>query len=180
MAEKTREEVIPEYYVLLCARRYAAAVKKFALTVSDDERRQHRATIRYLLESGLIEAERERERRQRRYPDDFRKALVEKDGSVISRAISLEEAEILRDASSIPPIASIDELSADDMDGLADMYEGWAQSDLTDSINVARLLGWADGLRSLAATVGANYNPPVAVPGAPVSLLKFMANRMRG
>jgi hypothetical protein len=57
------------------------------------------------------------------------------------------------------------------MDGLADMYEGWAQSDRTDSVNVARLLGWADGLRALAATVGADYAPPEAFPGAPVSLL---------
>ena len=58
--------------------------------------------------------------------------------------------------------------------------EGWAQSDLTDSINVARLLGWADGLRSLSQAVGADYVPPQPIPGAPVSLFKFLANRMRG
>ncbi|MBR1065232.1 hypothetical protein [Bradyrhizobium liaoningense] len=114
---QAREEVLPEYYVLLCARRYAGAVKKLALAVTDNERKQHRKSLRYLLESGMIEAERERERRLRRYSDDFRRALVEKDGSMISRAISLEEAEIVRDASSIPPIASVGELSADDMDG---------------------------------------------------------------
>jgi hypothetical protein len=170
---------LPEYYVLLCARRYAATVKKFALAATDDERRQHRKSLNYLLESGLIEAKREHEKRLCRYPDDFRKALVEEDGSIISRAISLEEAEILRDALSIPPIASINDLSATDMDGLADMFEGWAQSGLMDSVNVARLLGWADGLRSLAATVGADYTPPETFRGAPVSLLKFMANRMR-
>jgi hypothetical protein len=176
---KAREKILPEYYVLLCASRYAATVKKLTLAVTNYERRQHRKSLSYLLESGMIEAERERERRLRRYPDDFRKALVEKDGSKISRNITSEEAEILRYASSIPPVGSIDELSADDMDGLADMFEGWAQNDLTDSINVAERLGWADGFRSLAATVGADYSPPEAVPGAPVSLLKFMANQMR-
>lgn len=60
------------------------------------------------------------------------------------------------------------------------MYEGWAQSGLTDSVNVARLLGWANGLRSsLAETVGADYAPPEAFPGASVSLLKFMAQNMK-
>jgi len=176
---KGREEVLPEYYVLLCARRYAATAKQLALVATDHERQQHRKSLRYLLESGLIEAKREGERKLRRYPDDFRKALVEKDGSMISRAISLEEAEILRDASSIPPIVSVDELSADDMDGLADMYEGWAQSDLTDPINVARLLGWADGLRSLVEAVGMDYKPPKMGIHGEMSLLGFVAERMK-
>jgi len=74
---------------------------------------------------------------------------------------------------------SVDELSADDMDGLADLLEGWAQSDLRNSVTVAEFLGWADGFRCLAATVGADYSPPEAIPGAPVSLLKFTANQMR-
>ena len=163
---KDTKKVLPEYYVLLCARRYAAMVKKFALAATDDERRQHRKSLNYLLESGLIEADRERERRLRRYPDDFRKALVGKNGSIISRAITLEEAEILRCASSIPPIALIENLSANDMEGLADVFEGWAQSDLTDGINVARLLGWADGLRFLADAVGEAYTPPESGSGS--------------
>jgi len=95
-ATKTGEETLPEHYVLLCARRYASTVKKFALAVTDDERQQHRKSLRYILDSGLIEAKLERERRLRRYPHDFRKALVEKDGSIISRAVTSEEAEILR------------------------------------------------------------------------------------
>src|SRR5882672_6823747 len=82
-ATKTGEETLPEHYVLLCARRYASTVKKFALAVTDDERQQHRKSLRYILDSGLIEAKLERERRLRRYPHDFRKALVEKDGSII-------------------------------------------------------------------------------------------------
>ncbi|MDO9487270.1 MAG: hypothetical protein Q7J32_02770 [Sphingomonadaceae bacterium] len=153
-------------------------IKKLTRAASYDEQQQHRKILRYLLESGLIEAKRECERRQHQYPDDFRKALVEKDGSIISRPISRDEAEILRDEASIPTIALVDELSAEDMNALADMYEGWAQSELTDSVNVARLLGWADGLRSLAATVGADYVPP-ETPGASVSLVKFMAQNMR-
>jgi hypothetical protein len=178
MPIRTRETFPSEYYVLLCASRYVATAKKLALAATDDEREQHRKTLEYIQESGMLEAKQERERRLRRCPEDFRKALIEKDGSKLSRAITSEEAEILRYASAIPPVGSVDELSADDMDGLADMFEGWAQSDLRDSVSVAELLGWADGLRSLAATVGADYNPPEAVPGVPVSLLKFMANQM--
>jgi hypothetical protein len=175
---KVTKKVLPEYYVLLCARQYAATVKELAKAIAFDEQQRHRKMLRYLLESGLIEARREHERRQRLYPDDFRKALVEKDGSTISRAIGRDEAEILRDASSIPPIALVDELSADDMNALADMYEGWAQSDLTNNINVARLLGWADGLRSLAATVGPDFISPEA-PSASISLSKYMAKSMK-
>jgi hypothetical protein len=74
----------------------------------------------------------------------------------------------------------MNELSADDMDGLADLFEGWTQSELRDRVNAAEFLGWADGLRSLVATVGPAYNPPEPVPGAPISLLKFMAIQMRG
>ena len=55
---KAREKILPEYYVLLCARRYAATVKKLALATTDDERRQHRERLTYLLESGMIETKR--------------------------------------------------------------------------------------------------------------------------
>ena len=61
---------------------------------------------------------------------------------------------------------------------LADMFEGWSQSDLMDRVNVARLLGWADGLRCLADAVGQAYTPPETGPGSRASLLEFMAERM--
>jgi hypothetical protein len=169
----------PEYYVVLCARRYAAAAKALKLATTDVERREHQSRLSYLLQSGLLEADREQERRQRRFPDDFRKALIEKDGSIISRAITSEEAELLRYAYSVPSIASINQLSAQAMGDLADMFEGWSQSDLTDRVNVARLLGWADGLRCLADSVGDAYAPPEPGSGTAASLLEFMAERMQ-
>ncbi|WP_334400447.1 hypothetical protein [Bradyrhizobium sp. AZCC 2289] len=134
--------------------------------------------LSYILESGSIEYQREYERRVRPYPDDFRKALIEKDGSIISRSISRAESEIVRYACAIPAFNSIDNLSAFEMQGLADMYEGWAQSDRTDCVNVARLHGWSDGLRSLVEVIGIDYVPPEAPPGAPVSLVKFLALKM--
>jgi hypothetical protein len=74
----------------------------------------------------------------------------------------------------VPCIASINQLSAKAMCDLADMFEGWSQSDLTDRVNVARLLGWADGLDA----VGEAYTPPEPGPGSAASLLEFMAERM--
>jgi hypothetical protein len=156
---KVNPDVLPEYYVVLCARRYAGRLS-------------------YLLQSGLLEARREQERRQRRFPDDFHKALIEKDGSIISRAITSEEAELLQYAYSVPCIVSINRLSAQAMGDLADMFEGWSQSDLMDRVNVARLLGWADGLRCLADAVGDAYTPPDPGSGSARSLLEFMAERM--
>lgn len=161
MKRAAQHEICNDYYVLLCARRYAATAKQLASAATDDERQQHHEKLRYLLESGLLEAQRERERRLRQHRDS-RKDLQENDGSIISRAISSQEAEILRNASSIPPIASINEFSALIMDGLADIFEGWAQNDLRDRADVARLLGWADGLRGLASAVGVDYVPPKA------------------
>jgi hypothetical protein len=64
-------------------------------------------------------------------PDDFRKTLIKKDGSMISREIGREESEMVRHTCAIPPFASTDNLSAVEMLGLADMFEGWAQSSLT-------------------------------------------------
>ncbi len=126
----------------------------------------------------MIEFERERERRERPFPSDFCKALVEKDGSIVSRAVGREEAEMVRYAHAIPPFASMDNLSAAEMLGLADMFEGWAQDGRVDLIDMARLLGRADGLRSLVAEVGADYVPPEPPPDARPSLLKFMARQM--
>lgn len=168
-----------EYYVLLCARRYVEMIENLVKATTSDERRLVETNLSHILEAGLSEYKREYKRRVRPYPDDFRKALVEKDGSIISRPITRDESEIVRYACAIPAFTSIDKLSAVEMQGLADMYEGWAQSDRTDSVNVARLHGWSDGLRSLVEIVGTDYVPPDAPPGAPVSLVKFLAVKMR-
>jgi hypothetical protein len=72
----------------------------------------------------------------------------------------------------------MDNLSAVEMLGPADMFKGWAQSGRTDPVDVARLLGWTDGLRSLAAEVRPDYVPPEPPADHRPSLLKFMARKM--
>ena len=64
------------------------------------------------------------------------------------------------------------------MHDLADMFEGWAQGDRLDCVNVAKYLGYADGFRSLVEVVGTDYVPPEASADAPVSLFKFLAGQM--
>jgi hypothetical protein len=55
----------------------------------------------------MIEYDRERERRERPFPNDLRKVLIEKDGSILSRAIGREESEMVRHANAILPFASM-------------------------------------------------------------------------
>jgi hypothetical protein len=48
---------------------------------------------------------------------------------------------------------------------MADLLEGWAQCDLTDPAEAARLLGWAGGFRTLIEAVGIDYEPPTEALG---------------
>jgi hypothetical protein len=163
---------------LLCARRFAETVRKLATAGTEDERRRARQRLPHIREGGMAEFKWERERRERPYPNDFRKALIEKDGSMIWRSLSREESEMVRYACAIPPFPSMDNLSAVEMLGLADVFEGWAQSGRTGLVDMARLLGWADGFRSLVAEIGADYVPPESAPHARPSLMKFLASKM--
>jgi hypothetical protein len=87
---------VAEYYVLLCARRYAEAIEAVSRAGTQGECQRARQRLSDIWQGGMIEYARERERRERRYPNDLQKALVEKDGSTISRVISPEEFEIVR------------------------------------------------------------------------------------
>ena len=46
------------------------------------------------------------------------------------------------------------------MVGLADVLEGWALDRRMTPHQTARIAGWAEALRQLAAEVGPNWNPP--------------------
>ena len=58
---------------------------------------------------------------------------------MFSRAISREESEVLRYACAVPAFTLIDNLSAMEMQDLADMLEGWAQGDRMDCANAANV-----------------------------------------
>jgi hypothetical protein len=168
----------PDYYVLLCARRYAETLRKLRAATNEAEFQRHRRTLHYLMESGLLEWERERRIRLWRLPAEIRDRVENLRLPPLDRPISREEAELIRQTCAIPPAAHLDCLTGDEMMRLADMYEGWAQDRRLAPLDTARLLGWADGMRTLASEVGADYEPPASVPGEPVPLTKFLANSM--
>src|SRR5262245_10057205 len=172
--------VSPDHYVLICARQYAATMRRLRSAANDAERQYHTKMLHYFMDAGVTEAEFERRIRERRLPADI-KDYIDKSGSLPKGlAINREEAELIRQVCSIPSVATMENLSGQEILDLADMYEGWAQDERVDAINMARLLGWADGNRKLVAAIGADYVPPAKVPGEPDSLLKFMAKRMWG
>ncbi len=53
-----------------------------------------------------------------------------------------------------------DQLAYRHMVVLADHYEGWAMDLRLDSVQRAKLLGWAESMRQLAELVGPAWNPP--------------------
>jgi hypothetical protein len=81
----------------------------------------------------------------------------------------------------IPPAPLLDTLSGEEMTRLSDLFEGWAQErDRHDQRTMIELLGWSDGMRILAHTVGDKYVPLTPPDGAPVPLMKFLARRSAG
>ena len=172
-------EVGPDHYVLICARQYAASLRKLRAEPRESERLRHTRMLHYLMDAGMCEADVERRKREMRLAAELRDHIEKRKLLSANRLITAEEAELIRDACSVPPVATMENLTAEDMAGLADMYEGWAQDQRNASFEMARLLGWADGMRVLAEAIGADYEPPAKVPGEPDSVLKFLANRMR-
>ena len=63
--------VNPDYYILLCAKRYAEAARNLQSAFGVDARRSRIELMSYLLESGRLEFRQERDRRQRCVPQTF-------------------------------------------------------------------------------------------------------------
>lgn len=167
------------HYVLLCARQYAATLLKLRLASNPVEKCQHIKMLHYLMESAIGEADVERGRREAHLADDIKEFLTTRDSAPVGRAVSSQEVELVRRASAVPPVATLESLSGHDLLALADVYEGWAQDARNDSVTIARLLGWADGGRALVEAVGVDYTPPPRVQGEPMSLLGFLAHKIR-
>jgi hypothetical protein len=174
-----RIEPTPDHYTLICARQYAATMRKLKTAIREDERRGHMKLLHYLMDAGISEADLERRAREVRLPIDLRDYIKKSQPLPVNRILSREEVELIRQASSVLPIATLDSLSAHQMLDLADMYEGWAQDSRINGIDMARLLGWADGFRELAAVAGVDYEPAAMVPGEPDTLLQFLAKKMK-
>jgi hypothetical protein len=67
------------------------------------------------MESGNIEADLERSRREKRLPADIQPFINNPKLDPVGRLLTRAEAELVRDACSIPPVATMEDLSAEEM-----------------------------------------------------------------
>jgi hypothetical protein len=169
----------PDERVLEFAAMYVAKLREVETEKSAVARRIHLELLHLYYEAANDEANYEEKKRLCRVSRDIRERLKYKGLPSLDRAITPIEAEQIRSACSVPPTTALDSLTGEDFLDLAELYEGWAHDPRLDSVEMVRLLGWADGSRNLAATVGRDYQPPVKMPGEPDSLLKFMVRKMR-
>lgn len=70
------------------------------------------------------------------------------------------------------------ELGYSHMMHLADVFEGWAFERRLTPNRTAKLAEWADAIRDLAATVGADWAPPI--PVRRISIIGFLGLMLRG
>jgi hypothetical protein len=82
--------------------------------------------LHYLIESGIIEADLERRIRAKRLPEDVKDRIENNRPLPAGRVITRDEAELIKQVYAVPPVGTMDNLTRQDMLGLADMYEGWA------------------------------------------------------
>ena len=115
------------YYVLLCAGRYAATLRKLRLAPTIDEGLRQQRLLHHLYEAAIVEADLERSRRLRRLSPEIQTLMLQRDRSHEENSIGKAEAGLIQHLNSVPRVALIDELTSDDMVNFADMYDGWAQ-----------------------------------------------------
>lgn len=166
---------VPDHYILLCAGRYAATLADHQ-KADASERQRLQQRLEYLLESGKLEAKLERRRRKHQIASDLWTSV--RDRAPLQREISNAEAEAIRHYYAIPPIPLVDDLSGVELLSLGELFAGWAQEPCRhDPRTMIELLGWSDGMRTLAHAVGETYEPPPPARGAAMPILKFLATK---
>jgi hypothetical protein len=170
----TSPSPLSDHRILRFAKKYAALVSDY-LNADHASRQILQTEMDRLLESSKLEIEAEKFRRESHLAADIRSFV--RDRKPFDRAVSSLEAEAVRKYYSTPPAATLDALSGEDLISLADLFDGWAQDDRLDQRAMIELLGWADGMRTLAEAVGDDYAPPPWPRDVKVPLLKFLADR---
>ena len=114
----------PDYYDLHCARKYAATLDQLQNAADEAERQGHTKMLHHLMEAGTCEQDYERRRRRSRLPPDISDHIDKRRTMPSDRLISAGEAELIGQTFSIPPFATMESLTGQDMLDLADQYEG--------------------------------------------------------
>jgi hypothetical protein len=135
----------------------------------EDERERLSELASYYLTCAIESGSRERDRLRSGLPNNLRCAL-DRRAQAPHRPLRPADAELVRMCFAVPAVSTLETLSFQEMNDLADMFEGWAQDPKTAVIDVPRLLGMADSLRSVAELAGRHWRPP---PQQDLSLHSF-------
>lgn len=147
----------PNYHILLCAKRYAETCRK--LRKGEIAAPAAATVLKVLLEGGQEEAKAERRWREGKIPSEVLGWIQKKQDA--NRQLTTFEAERVRDYYAVPPMPLLNTLSALKIEFMADMFDGWAAARELDPVLSVRLIGWADGYRTLAHAVGSDHEPPL-------------------
>lgn len=148
--------VDPNYYIILCAKRYAETCRK--LHNGESSASTAATVLGYLLEGGQEEAQSERRWRERYLSADVSNWVRKKKDA--TRPLTTAEIEATISYYAVPPIGLLPTHSASQLHFLADLLDGWAATRRLDVVLSLRMMGMADGYRILADALGADYLPP--------------------
>lgn len=147
----------PEYYIQLCAHRYAQITENIAACSSADEIPRLKSKLTLIREGALEEAKAERRCRMWKLPD-FLKVIIHRGGAP-EKPIPRADVLGLIDFFAVPPAGTLGLLSSSQMQHLADQCDGWACTPNLHDLEAARLIGMAIGLRRLAEYLGPFHQP---------------------
>ncbi|MEY9232495.1 hypothetical protein ABIF68_000921 [Bradyrhizobium japonicum] len=156
----------PEYYIQLCAQKYAQITENIAASSSADEITEMKSKLTLIREAALEEAKAERRCRIWKLPH-FLRDIIDRGGAP-EKPILRADALCLIDFFAVPPTGTLGLLSSPQLDHLADMCEGWSCASNLRDYETARLNGMAIGLRRLAEYLGPlhrPYEPPKSLHG---------------
>ncbi|MET4384539.1 hypothetical protein ABIB73_000274 [Bradyrhizobium sp. F1.4.3] len=147
----------PEYYIQLCARRYAQITENIAASSSADQIAEMKGKLTVIKEGALEEAEAERQGKIRKLPG-FLRLMIERRGAP-EGPLARSDVLGLIDFFAVPPTGTLGLLSSSQMEHLADQCEGWACTPKLHEYEAARLNGMAIGLRRLGEYLGPLHQP---------------------
>jgi hypothetical protein len=147
----------PEYYIKLCAQRYAQATENILASSSAGQIAEMKLKLTLFKDAALEEAKAERRHRMWKLPEFLRVAIER--GRAPEMPFTRADALGLIDFFAVPATGTLGLLSSPQMDHLADQYEGWACTSDLGEYDAARLNGMAVGLRRLAEYLGPFHQP---------------------
>jgi hypothetical protein len=156
------------------ARMHIAVMGWIEEAEDDDEREGLSELASYYLSCAIESGSRERDRLRSGLPKNLRSAL-DRSAQGPHGPLRPADAELVRMSFAVPAVSTLAMLSFQEMNDLADIFEGSAQDPKTEAIDVPRILGMADSVRSVAEVAGPHWRPDQQ---GELSLTAFLAQAM--